>query len=138
QRDFHLRIAEEAVGATELRHGGMRTLLESGPQPGNRFLSRDPFQLAERGRRPQHERRGAGGENRVHALQIIAALTAVAMTAAAALAFPQQCTAVLVNFWVTSRMACVEETPTRLDPYRRFAPRGDERVAVASARPAVS
>ena len=26
----------------------MRTLLESGPQPGNRFLSRDPFQLAER------------------------------------------------------------------------------------------
>ena len=63
QRDFHLRIAEEAVGATELRHGGVGTLLQSGPEPGNRFLSRDPFQLAEREGRPQHDRRGERSEN---------------------------------------------------------------------------
>jgi len=38
------------------------------------------------------------------------------MTAAAALAFLQHCTAVPVNFRASSCMACVEEMPKMLDP----------------------
>jgi peroxiredoxin len=86
-------------------------------------------------------------------LKIIAALAGVAMIAAAALASLQRPTApevrfatlsgenfttsdlrgkvVLVNFWATSCVACVEAMPKMVDTYRKFAPRGYEMVAVA-------
>ena len=38
---------------------------------------------------------------------------------------------VLVNFWATWCTTCVHEMPKMVDTYRRFAPRGFERGAVA-------
>ena len=38
---------------------------------------------------------------------------------------------VLVNFWATSCVSCVEEMPKMVETYRKFAPRGYEMVAVA-------
>jgi peroxiredoxin len=38
---------------------------------------------------------------------------------------------VLVNFWATSCVTCIEEMPEMIETYRRFAPRGYEMVAVA-------
>jgi len=38
---------------------------------------------------------------------------------------------VLVNFWATSCVACVEEMPKMIEAWRKFSPRGYEMVAVA-------
>lgn len=38
---------------------------------------------------------------------------------------------VLVNFWATSCVVCVEEMPKMVETYKKFAPRGYEMVAVA-------
>ena len=38
---------------------------------------------------------------------------------------------VLVNFWATSCVICVEEMPKMVETYKKFAPRGYEMVAVA-------
>jgi len=38
---------------------------------------------------------------------------------------------VLVNFWATSCVACVEEMPKMEEAWRRYSPRGYEMVAVA-------
>ncbi len=38
---------------------------------------------------------------------------------------------VLVNFWATSCVACVEEMPKMVEAWTKFAPRGYEMVAVA-------
>ena len=38
---------------------------------------------------------------------------------------------VLVNFWATSCVACVEEMPKMVEAWRKFSPRGYEMVAVA-------
>jgi peroxiredoxin len=38
---------------------------------------------------------------------------------------------VLVNFWATSCVSCVQEMPKMIETYRKFAPRGYEMVAVA-------
>jgi peroxiredoxin len=38
---------------------------------------------------------------------------------------------VLVNFWATSCVACVEEMPKMVDAWNKFSPRGYEMVAVA-------
>jgi peroxiredoxin len=38
---------------------------------------------------------------------------------------------VLVNFWATSCVSCVNEMPRMVETYHRFAPRGYEMVAVA-------
>ncbi|HEX9184229.1 MAG TPA: TlpA disulfide reductase family protein [Burkholderiales bacterium] len=37
----------------------------------------------------------------------------------------------LVNFWATSCVACVEEMPKMVEAWRKFSPRGYEMVAVA-------
>ena len=38
---------------------------------------------------------------------------------------------VLVNFWATSCVTCVEEMPKMIEAWRKFSPRGYEMVAVA-------
>jgi peroxiredoxin len=38
---------------------------------------------------------------------------------------------VLVNFWATSCVSCVQEMPKMIETYKKFAPRGYEMVAVA-------
>jgi peroxiredoxin len=38
---------------------------------------------------------------------------------------------VLVNFWATSCVTCVEEMPKMVDAWKKFSPRGYEMVAVA-------
>jgi peroxiredoxin len=38
---------------------------------------------------------------------------------------------VLVNFWATSCVSCVQEMPRMAETYRKFAPRGYEMIAVA-------
>jgi peroxiredoxin len=38
---------------------------------------------------------------------------------------------VLVNFWATSCVACVEEMPRMIEAWRKFSPRGYEMIAVA-------
>lgn len=38
---------------------------------------------------------------------------------------------VLVNFWATSCVACVEEMPRMIEAWKKFAPRGYETIAVA-------
>lgn len=38
---------------------------------------------------------------------------------------------VLVNFWATSCVTCVEEMPKMVEAWRKYAPRGYEMVAVA-------
>jgi peroxiredoxin len=38
---------------------------------------------------------------------------------------------VLVNFWATSCVSCVQEMPKMVETYKMFAPRGYEMVAVA-------
>ena len=38
---------------------------------------------------------------------------------------------VLVNFWATSCVSCVQEMPKMVETYRAYAPRGYETVAVA-------
>jgi peroxiredoxin len=38
---------------------------------------------------------------------------------------------VLVNFWATSCVACVEEMPKMVEAWQKFSPRGYEMVAVA-------
>ena len=38
---------------------------------------------------------------------------------------------VLVNFWATSCVTCVQEMPRMVETYRKFAPRGYEMIAVA-------
>src|SRR5262245_56219476 len=38
---------------------------------------------------------------------------------------------VLVNFWATSCVSCVQEMPKMVETYKKFAPRGYEMVAVA-------
>jgi peroxiredoxin len=38
---------------------------------------------------------------------------------------------VLVNFWATSCVSCVQEMPKMIETYKKYAPRGYEMVAVA-------
>ena len=38
---------------------------------------------------------------------------------------------VLVNFWATSCVSCVQEMPKMVETYKKFAPRGYEMIAVA-------
>ena len=38
---------------------------------------------------------------------------------------------VLVNFWATSCVACVEEMPQMIEAWKKFSPRGYETIAVA-------
>jgi peroxiredoxin len=38
---------------------------------------------------------------------------------------------VLVNFWATSCVTCVQEMPKMIETYKKYAPRGYEMVAVA-------
>jgi len=38
---------------------------------------------------------------------------------------------VLVNFWATSCVACVEEMPQMIEAWKKFSPRGYEMIAVA-------
>lgn len=38
---------------------------------------------------------------------------------------------VLVNFWATSCVSCVQEMPRMAETYRKFAPRGYDMIAVA-------
>jgi len=38
---------------------------------------------------------------------------------------------VLVNFWSTSCVSCMQEMPKMIETYKKFAPRGYEMVAVA-------
>lgn len=85
--------------------------------------------------------------------KLIVALAAVAIAAAGAAAFIQRSAApevrfatlsgenlatsdlrgkvLLVNFWATSCITCVEEMPRMVETYKKFAPRGYEMIAVA-------